>query len=85
MTQPDNHVQLVVEHLPPVVAKMFTDLAESAGMSRSAALQCLLWDFFDNCPKVKGVPAHPLYPYWKDHHQTLVQSFSGQGVRTVVP
>lgn len=73
----NKRVRFMISNVPEPVLTILDSLAESAGMERGDALQCLLIDFFDGFPKAKGIPAHPLYPHWRDHHNNLVNEFAG--------
>lgn len=77
MSNSNSRVRFMISDVPESVLTVLDTLAESAGMDRGDALQCLLIDFFDGFRKAKGIPAHPLYPHWRDHHNHLVNTFSG--------
>lgn len=77
MMDKNKRVRFMVSNVPEPVLDILDALADSAGMERGDVLQCLLIDFFEGFPKAKGIPAHPLYPHWKNHHRDLVQNFAG--------
>lgn len=77
MSNCNDRVRFMINNVPEPVQAVLDALAESAGMDRGDALQCLLIDFFEGFPKTKGIPVHPLYPHWRSHHTNLVNEFTG--------